>query len=87
MTQYEALKLSGQLIEWLELAGVNPSDYKYLRMFEDYREAELRGEKRVYIVACLVAKYGVCERTVYNVLNRLKSDCKVISAGNNDKTP
>ena len=81
MTQYEVLKLSSGLIESLEQAGVNPGDYKYLRMFEDYREAELRGEKIVYIVACLATKYGVSERTVYSVVKRLGSDCKAISVG------
>ncbi len=87
MTQYEALKLSGGLIESLELAGVDPGYYKYLRMFEDYREAERRGEKVVYVVACLATKYGVSERTVYSVVKRLGSDCKTVSAGSNGKTP
>lgn len=86
MTQYEVLKLSSGLIESLELAGVNPGDHKYLRMFEDYCEAELRGEKIVYIVACLSAKYGVSERTVYSVVKRLGSDCKTVSAGSGRKT-
>lgn len=85
--EYEALKLSGQLIERLEKAGVAPGDYKYLRMFEDYREAERRGDKIVYVVACLAAKYGVSERTVYSVVKRLGSDCKAISPGSGDGTP
>lgn len=87
MTQYEALKLSGGLIESLELAGVDPGDHKYLRMFEDYREAERRGEKVVYAVACLAAKYGVSERTVYSVVKRLGRDCKTVSVGSSGKTP
>lgn len=87
MTQYEALKLSSGLIESLELAGVRPSDCRYLRLFEDYREAEQRGEKVVYIVATLATKYSVSERTVYSVVERLGSDCKSISVESPDKTP
>lgn len=87
MTQYEALKLLSGVIESLELAGVRPSDHRYLRLFEDFREAEQRGEKVVYIVATLATKYGVSEKTVYNVLRRLKSDCKDRSAESPDKTP
>lgn len=68
MTQYEVLKLSGKLIEQLEAVGVRPSDHKYLRLFEDWREAKQRGEKVAYVVACLADKYGVSERTVYDVV-------------------
>lgn len=85
MTQYEALKLSSGLIERLELAGVKPSDYRYLPLFEDYREAESRGEKVVYIVATLATKYNVSERTVYSVVERLGSDCKGVSVESTDK--
>lgn len=87
MTQYEALKLISGVIESLELAGVKAADWKYLRMFEDYREAEQRGEKTVYIVACLASKYGVSERTVYSVVERLKSDCKGFSVESRNKEP
>lgn len=79
MTQYEALKLSGRLIEQLEAVGVRPSDHKYLRLFEDWREAKQRGEKVAYVVACLADKYRVSERTVYDVVKRLESDCKSVS--------
>lgn len=79
MTQYEALKLSGRLIEQLEAVGVRPSDHKYLRLFEDWREAKQRGEKVAYVVACLANKYRVSERTVYDVVKRLESDCKSVS--------
>ena len=87
MTQYEALKLSAGVIERLELAGVKPSDHKYLRLFEEWQEAKQRGEKVAYVVACLADKYGVSERTVYDVVKRLESDCKGVSAGSPDKTP
>lgn len=80
MTVYEALKLCGGVIETLEKAGVKPGDHKYLRMFEDYTEARNRGEKVCYTVAILAERYGVSERTVYDVVRRLGSVCKSVSA-------
>lgn len=87
MTQYEALKLSGRLIEQLESVGVRPSDHKYLRLFEEWQEAKRRGEKVGYIVACLADRYSVSERTVYDVVKRLESDCKCVSAGSSEEMP
>lgn len=59
--------------------GVKPTDRRYLRLFEEWLEAKRRGEKVTYVVACLADKYGVSERTVYSVVERLESDCKGLS--------
>lgn len=80
MTVYETLKICGGLIENLEKAGINPRDHKYVGLFEDFREARERGEKVAYIVACLSAKYNVSERSVYEIVKRLGSNCKSVSA-------
>ena len=64
MTQYEALKLSGKLIEQLEAVGVRPSDHKYLRLFEDWREAKQRGEKS-----------GLCRRLSGRQIRSKRADC------------
>lgn len=79
MIIYEALKLSGCLIEQLERAGAKPSDHKYVRLFEDYQDARKRGEKVSYIVAILAERYSVSERNVYDIVKRLGSDCKSVS--------
>ena len=76
MTVYEALKFCGGVIETLEKSGVRPSDHKYVALFEDFRETRERGEKVAYIVACLSAQYNVSERSVYEIVKRLGSDCK-----------
>lgn len=84
MTVYETLKICGGLIENLEKAGIRPSDHKYVALFEEYREARERGEKVAYIVACLSARYNVSERCVYEIVKRLRSDCKSVSAGSRE---
>lgn len=76
---YEALKICGSMIETLEKIGARPGDHKYVRLFEDYREAVARGEKVSYVVACLAARYSMSERGVYDVLKRLGNDCKSAS--------
>ena len=45
MTVCEALKLCGVVIETLEKSGVRLCDHKYLALFEDFRQAEQRGDK------------------------------------------
>ena len=76
MTYYELLKFCGCIIEQLEKSGVKPTDHKYLRLFEEYREAKQRGEKISYVVACLAEKYGMSQRAVYNIVRRMRTDCK-----------
>ena len=80
MTVYETLKICGSLIENLEKAGIKPGDHKYIKLFEDFHGARERGEKVAYIVACLSAQYNVSERSVYEIVKRLESDCKSVSA-------
>lgn len=63
------------------MAGVKPNDHKYVKLFEDYQEARKRGEKVGYIVATLADKYGVSDRTVYDVVKRFATDCKCVSVG------
>lgn len=87
MTVYETLKICAGLIENLEKSGINPGDHKYLGLFEEYLEARQRGEKVAYIVACLSARYKVSERSVYGIVKRLGSDCKLVSAVSREETP
>lgn len=79
MKAYEALKLCGGVIEKLEKTGAKLSDYKYVKLFEDYQIARKRGEKVSYIVAILAERYSVSERNVYDIVKRLGSDCKSVS--------
>lgn len=76
MTIYELLKFIGEPLERLTSAGVKASDYKYVALYEDYVEARKTGEKVGYVVAILAERYGVSERTVYDVVKRFGQDCK-----------
>lgn len=79
MTIYELLKFMGEPLERLTNAGVKAGDYKYVTLYEDYLEARKTGEKVGYIVAMLAERYGVSERTVYDIAKRFGQDCKPFS--------
>ncbi|MBE6298703.1 MAG: hypothetical protein E7083_00025 [Bacteroidales bacterium] len=76
MTIYEVLKLYRGSLNILYEIGVNPEDYRYIDMYEEYVRLRNRGEKTTYIVAELSSKYDVSERNIYAVISRFKSDCK-----------
>lgn len=80
MTIYELLKFIGEPLERLANAGIRASDHKYVSLYEDYLEARKTGEKVGYVVAILAERYGVSERTVYDVVKRFGRDCKPFSA-------
>lgn len=79
MTIYEVLKFLGEILERLAKAGIKSSDYKYIKLYEDYNKARETGEKVGYIVAVLAERYEVSERTVYDVIKRFGLDCKSVS--------
>lgn len=80
MTIYELLKFMGEPLERLAKAGIKANDHKYVALYDDYLEAHKTGEKVGYIVAILAERYGVSERTVYDVIKRFGQDCKSLSA-------
>lgn len=79
MTVYELLKFIGEPLERLTNAGIKAGDYKYIALYEDYLKARKTGGKVGYIVAVLAERYGVSERTVYDVVKRFGKDCKPFS--------
>ena len=79
MTIYELLKFIGEPLERLTKTGIKAGDYKYIVLYEDYLKARKTGEKVGYIVAVLAERYGVSERTVYDVVKRFGQDCKSFS--------
>lgn len=70
MTLYEAIKINASYLETLSKLGYKLGDERHLKMFEEYAEMIRRGVKVSYIVAYLAKRYGITERTVYNVVRR-----------------
>ena len=75
MKVIELLKLNRELLTICQAAGVRLDDVHYIELYNDYARLLSDGEKTSYIVALMAEKYGVCERKVYDLIRRFKSDC------------
>lgn len=79
MKVIELLKLNRELLTVCRSAGIRLDDVRYIELYNDYSRLLAEGEKITYIVAALSDKYGVCERTVYDLIRRLKAECNLLA--------
>lgn len=79
MKVIELLKLNRELLTVCRSAGIRLDDVRYIELYNDYTRLLADGEKITYIVAALSDKYGVCERTVYDLIRRLKAECNLLA--------
>lgn len=79
MKVIELLKLNRELLTVCRSAGIRLDDVRYIELYNEYSRLLAEGEKITYIVAALSDKYGVCERTVYDLIRRLKAECNLLA--------
>ena len=79
MKVIEILKLNRELLNICRTAGIRLDDVRYIELYNEYSRLLAEGEKITYIVAALSDKYGVCERTVYDLIWRLKAECNLLA--------
>ena len=79
MKVIELLKLNRELLTVCRSAGIRLADVRYIELYNEYSRLLADGEKITYIVAALSDKYGVCERTVYDLIRRLKAECNLLA--------
>lgn len=77
MTRYELFQLTQSFINTLVENGIDPKDIKYLPLIGEYKEMKSKHHKVGYIVYHLSVKYGMTERAVYNVVNRMTKRVKI----------
>lgn len=75
MKVIELLKLNRDLLTFCRSAGIRLDDVRYIELYNDYARLLANGEKTSYIVALMAEKYGICERKVYDLIRRFKTDC------------
>ena len=73
------MKLNRELLNICRTAGIRLDDVRYIELYNEYSWLLAEGEKITYIVAALSDKYGVCERTVYDLIRRLKAECNLLA--------
>lgn len=78
MKIYEILSINKEFLGRLSQAGIKPDDYQYIGLFQNYNKMLADGNKVTYIVAALAEQYGISERKVYSVIQRLKQEIPAI---------
>lgn len=66
------MKLNRELLNICRTAGIRLDDVRYIELYNEYSRLLAEGEKITYIVAALSDKYGVCERTVYDLIRPIE---------------
>ena len=81
MKRFELLKTCAELLKTLHGYGIRIDDYKYVKLYEEYRRMRQDGEKTTYAVALLAERYHISERKVYKLIKHYTSDCKNDAVG------
>lgn len=74
MKVYELLGFNKELLLKIQRAGLKIDDWKYADLYAEYSQLKVQGEKITYIVNHLSAKYNICERQVYSIINRMQQE-------------
>lgn len=77
MKAYELLKVNEGMIRILENHSLLVADIHYIPVIEEYIRLLNDGEKKTYIVQILSDKYGLSERTVYRLIDKLMCDVSI----------
>lgn len=77
MKAYELLKVNEGMIRILENHSLLVADIHYIPVIDEYIRLLNDGEKKTYIVQILSDKYGLSERTVYRLIDKLMCDVSI----------
>lgn len=74
MTKYELLKATASTCGLLAENNIDPSDVKYLQLYEDWQRMCAEGHKKEYIKFYLAQQYGVSETSVWRICKRMQHE-------------
>lgn len=77
MKAYELLYANRTALEMMSEVSVEVSDVKYLEMHKEYLRLIKEGHKKTYVMQYLSDEYGVAERTIYRIIDRLSAEVKM----------
>jgi hypothetical protein len=81
MKVIEILKLGREMMKVLQESCIKMEDYRYIEMYEEYKDIVACGGKTSYAVSVLSERYGISERKVYYLLRKLSKDCTIGAVG------
>lgn len=77
MKYYELLQVNKSFIQLLKKNGVVLTDVEMINIYEKYLQMIKTNEKRTYIMQKLADEAGIASRTLYVVINRMKSEVSI----------
>lgn len=77
MTKYELITTNQSLLRLMQENSISPKDVKYIEMMNEYKQMRIKHHKVIYIVSYLSEKYGMTERSVYGIVNKLSARVKI----------
>lgn len=77
MKAYELLSANKIALEIMASVSVDVSDVKYLEMYKEYIRLISEGHKKTYIMQYLSDEYGVTERSIYRIVDKLSTEIEI----------
>lgn len=78
----EMLIFCANFPELLYKCNIKTNDFRYLPMYQEYKESVARGEKVSATVVLLAKKYKCSERFVYKYVKKMEQDCNICAVCN-----
>lgn len=75
MKVIELLKIGGEMLKLMSENEVNRDDWRFVPMYDEFREMRLKGVKYREAVRMLAEDYHISRATVERAIKRLDSDC------------
>lgn len=73
MIAYELLTANKSLLEHMISLSVDVADVRHLDMYREYLRLSGEGHKKTYIIQYLSDEYGVSDRNIYRVIDKLSA--------------
>ena len=74
MKRYDILKLNSQVLEFFLRNKISLSEVRNIKVFEDFVDLCNHGNKVEYAANIVSKRYGITQRSVYNIARRMRSD-------------
>lgn len=74
MKRYDILKLNSQVLEFFLRNKISLSEVRNIKVFEDFVDLCNHGNKVEYAADIVAKRYGITQRSVYNIARRMRSD-------------
>lgn len=77
MLAIDLIKIGCELLKKISECDVKASDYRYIKMYEEYVEMVRAGHKKEYVYCVLSERYHISESTVFRLIRRFKREVNI----------